>query len=317
MSDQSGQLEVRRVRAGSQDRNRALHRVFDLAVPPAGAAPAPPVADLLSRARRGAVSIDLCFGAFQGARLVSAGLAVESAGGAALVCAASELSGAIEYQATVLVLGAVRKAAWERSLALLEALVPEGASALGSALREAGFHYLTRLRYLTRPNIAARRFAGIARDLAWAPYRADRELLFQEAVQRTYAQSLDCPELTGLRRVADVLAGHRATGVFDPALWWVAKRGSEPVGVLLLNRIPRSEALEIVYMGVAQVARGTGVADALLEQAVAAAGRVGARFVTLAVDARNIPARRLYARWDFVEMGARDAWIASSPGTRG
>jgi ribosomal protein S18 acetylase RimI-like enzyme len=69
--------------------------------------------------------------------------------------------------------------------------------------------------------------------------------------------------------------------------------------------------VEIVYMGVAQVARGTGVANALLFQAAQIAGQRGARSLALAVDHRNAPARRLYARWGFAEFGVRDAWIAT------
>jgi GNAT superfamily N-acetyltransferase len=70
-------------------------------------------------------------------------------------------------------------------------------------------------------------------------------------------------------------------------------------------------------MGVAQAARGTGVADALLQWAVETVARVGDVDMSLAVDADNTPARRLYERWDFVETGARDAWIAISPVARG
>jgi GNAT superfamily N-acetyltransferase len=147
--------------------------------------------------------------------------------------------------------------------------------------------------------------------LEWVPYAPDRETLFERAIQRTYVQSQDCPELTDLRETADVLAGHRATGVFDPGLWWVAMRGDEPVGAILLNRLETEPALEVVYMGVAQLARGQGVADALLARAVDQAAGIGANILTLAVDQRNTPARRLYARWAFVETGVRDAWIAS------
>ncbi len=66
-------------------------------------------------------------------------------------------------------------------------------------------------------------------------------------------------------------------------------------------------------MGVAQVARGTGVADAVMQRAVEAAGRVGANSLALAVDQRNTPARKLYGRWGFIEFAARDAWIITSP----
>ena len=70
-------------------------------------------------------------------------------------------------------------------------------------------------------------------------------------------------------------------------------------------------------MGVAQVARGTGVADALLQRAVQTAADVSLTTLALAVDERNTPALRLYRRWGFVDTGVRDAWIASSPPTEG
>ena len=82
------------------------------------------------------------------------------------------------------------------------------------------------------------------------------------------------------------------------------------MGVLLLNGIAERRALEVVYMGVAPSARGAGVGDALLERAVKVASTVGASTLALAVDERNAPARRLYQRWGFREVGLRDAWIA-------
>jgi ribosomal protein S18 acetylase RimI-like enzyme len=130
-------------------------------------------------------------------------------------------------------------------------------------------------------------------------------------LERSYAQSLDCPELTGVRTTSDVLAGHRATGEFDPGLWSVAMRGEEPVGILLLAPIPNASIAELVYCGVAQPARRKGVAHALLLRALTLTRSVSATSLTLAVDHRNVPARRLYDRWQFVPFAARAAWIAT------
>ncbi len=185
------------------------------------------------------------------------------------------------------------------------------------SVRASGFRYLTRLLYLRRTVGPAVSGLGPAGDLRWVTYGADQDELFADAVERTYAQSLDCPELTGVRPMSDVLAAHRAAGVFVPTLWSVALRRDEPVAVLLLNRLPRQPALEIVYMGVAQVARGTGVANDVLRRAVDAAGGSGATSLALAVDQRNAPARRVYTRWGFAEFAARDAWIVTSPPTEG
>jgi len=316
MGDGSEHLEIRWIKPGTVTHELALHCALNAHAPPTSSAAAPEVTALLAKVHDGTLSIDLLLGAFHGEELICAALAAEPPGKAALVSIPVDLEPTGRYRAALSLLQTLQTMAWERSIVLLEALVAPGQLRVGHVLREAGFRYLTSLRYLRRDRAASGGGSTIAGDLEWVPYGPHWERLFQEAVEATYVESLDCPELTGLRPIADVLAGHRATGVFDSSLWWVARRGKEPVGVILLNQIPGAGALEVVYMGVAQAARGTGVAHALLDQAVAAAKRVGASTLALAVDQRNTPARRLYAGWGFIETGARDAWIATSVPTR-
>ncbi|UCC30555.1 MAG: GNAT family N-acetyltransferase [Phycisphaerales bacterium] len=315
MSNGGDEFQITRIVAGSAARHAALHLAFDIEPPPAEGTSAAPVADLLASVRRKTVSIDLLLGAYRGRELVTACLAAESPGAAALVFVPGKLETDVKYRATVATLKSLQALAWDRSIVILEVLVAPGRGVLGDLLKESGFRYLTRLRYLMRDATRKGRSFKAAHDLEWVEYAPDRELLFQRTVEETYTQSQDCPELTGLRRTAEVLAGHRATGIFDPALWWVAMRGDKPVGVMLLNRIPHRPVLEVVYMGVAHAARRTGVADALLQRALDVGARMGVVGLSLAVDQRNTPARRMYARWDFVEKGARDAWIVTSPRT--
>ena len=45
------------------------------------------------------------------------------------------------------------------------------------------------------------------------------------ALERSYVDTLDCPELCGLREKRDVLDSHRSTGKFDPNLWWLVRLG--------------------------------------------------------------------------------------------
>ena len=313
MQDPTGKIVVRVIGAGSPDHHLALHRALGTEVPRLGPRTAREVAELLHSVRHHSVSVDLLLGAYLGDELVSACVAVESPGAAALVLMPDNLVGEVKYEATVLALRAIQPAAWQRSVALLEVLVAPGREAVSGALGAAGFCNLTRLLYLDRREVESPGPVHPADDLEWVRYSPDLEHLFETALESTYAQTMDCPEVTTLRRTADVLAGHRATGIFDPALWWVALRRTQPAGVILLNRIANEPALELVYMGVAQVARGTGVADALLQRGVEAAKGIGATLIALAVDERNTPARRLYARWGFVQTGVRDVWIASPP----
>jgi len=275
------------------------------------------VTDLVADSRDRGLSLDLLFGAFHGSTCVSAALAIESPGRAALLNAPERGDGHGFHEATTACLIALQHAAWDRSIILLEMLLPPDSQALAEAVRASGLRYLTRLRYLRRALDAAIPSNERPNDVHWVSYTENQADLFVQALVRSYAQSLDCPELTGLRTMSDVFAGHRAAGAFDPALWSVAVRDAQPVAVLLLSRIARQEAVEIVYMGVAQVARGTGVADAVMRRAVEAAGRLGAKTLALAVDQRNTPARKLYGRWGFVEFAARDAWIVTPPPIEG
>ncbi|MFQ5590677.1 MAG: GNAT family N-acetyltransferase [Phycisphaerae bacterium] len=269
------------------------------------------MADLLAHAERCGCPLDLVFGVYRGGQLVDATAVVESPGGAGLVLVPTQPGGESRARAVSVALDAVVRAAWQRSAKLLQFLSDPESTDLSLVLERTGFRCITRLLYLIRPD--AGRSAGIraARNPDWVQYSPAHHGLFEQALELSYAGSLDCPELAGLRSAADVLAGHRAAGVFDPSLWRVAMQGPSPVGILLLNRLPGRPALEIVYTGVAQASRGTGVADALLHHAVTLARINRARILALAVDCRNTPARRVYARWGFTQVMARDAWVAS------
>lgn len=309
--DRRKDVEVRHIAADDPDRLPALHIALEAPMPTSGTRSAAQVVDLIDRAAQRAICIDLLYGAYLGRRLVGACVAAESAGRAALVFVPTRDGRHVNLAATGKALDALRLAAWERGIQLLEVLLAPLARSAGTMLSEAGFRYLTQLRYLRRTVQTEPPSECPTIDLDWTPYTPEAVPLFCAALDRSYVQSLDCPELTGLRATREVLAGHQSTGEFDPSLWWVASQAGEPVGILLQSRIAGLPALEIVYVGVAQPVRGTGVANALLHRALADARRFCATTITLAVDGRNTPALRMYRRWRFEDALARDAWIAS------
>ena len=71
-----------------------------------------------------------------------------------------------------------------------------------------------------------------------------------KALERSYVDTLDCPELCGLRVVDDVLESHRSVGVFDPGMWWLVMAEDEPEGCMLLSACPEQNAVELVYLGI-------------------------------------------------------------------
>ena len=140
-------------------------------------------------------------------------------------------------------------------------------------------------------------------------YSARTHQLFQQTIARSYEQSLDCPGLSGMRKMEDVMAGHKGTGEFDPSLWFLLMENYEPLGVLLLGPAVHADALELVYLGLTPAARGRGLGDLLMNLALLSVVRQNRAELTLAVDSRNVPAMRLYFRHGLRRIGSRTALV--------
>jgi ribosomal protein S18 acetylase RimI-like enzyme len=133
--------------------------------------------------------------------------------------------------------------------------------------------------------------------------------LFARAILASYEQTMDCPGLLGLREVDDIIAGHMATGRFDPSLWYAFYQGDVPVGVMLLGILPPHRSGELIYLGIAPAYRGKGLARPILEHGL---GELSARDTTrllLAVDEANQPAIRLYRHLKFRTSARKAALI--------
>ena len=173
-----------------------------------------------------------------------------------------------------------------------------------------GFRRLAQLDYLERP---VPRFGTIPSpelpaDVRIAPWDGNEDELVK-LLERTYEDTLDCPGLAGLRRTTDILAGHLASGTREPNWWHVLRLDGVPSGVLLFNRGSDRHSVELVYLGLARVARGRGLGKTLLTFGLAALDGDAARMVVLAVDRANQPAVRLYRRAGFRHSVRRTAMV--------
>jgi len=179
-----------------------------------------------------------------------------------------------------------------------------------AALERHGFRHITHLWQLRRDLRAAPAppAAGPAR-LHYDPYRSDNSDAFQRALLRTYEGTLDCPEVNGVRTVEEVVVGHRAQGVYDPARWLLAQQDGAPVGVLLLTAADGGD-WEVAYVGVVPAARGRGVGRELMLKALVEARQGGARRLVLSVDGRNRPAGELYRGLGFTPDEWREVFLA-------
>ncbi len=196
-----------------------------------------------------------------------------------------------------------------RDLHYAQALLEPEAARKRALLEQAGFCPLAPLEYLERDAVHPWVDPPAPGEAEWASYGPDTDPEFATVVLATYQGSRDCPELTGLRPVGDILAAHKASGRFDPRLWELVRLAGRPAGCLLLAQLAHAPMLEVVYMGVVPEFRRRGIGQLLLRRALAQCRTVGARRLTVVVDGRNEPARRLYARFALVAVARRNAYL--------
>ncbi len=252
---------------------------------------------LLTHARSGRISLDGLLEARRGPTLVGAQLSQILPGRTALVWPSRVLPGEPVETAGRLMAAACDGLAVQRvrvSHALLER-VSESDDLL---LRSSGFAPLAELLYLvaleaefpTSPPTSA---------LSFETYDAADHARMARIVEATYEQTLDCPRMNHVRNMEDVLAGYRATGVFDPARWLIVGHGGRDIGCLLLADHPEHGNLELVYMGLTAPARGNGWGTDVARYAQWLTRCAGRPRLVLAVDAENAPAIRMYASVGF------------------
>jgi ribosomal protein S18 acetylase RimI-like enzyme len=194
--------------------------------------------------------------------------------------------------------------------ALIQAMFDPGRRAEIAATVDSGFRHLARLRFMDGdlPRLV-REELPIPPNASIEPCgRSDPDELAM-LLSRTYDRTLDCPGLAGLRRTEDVLAGHRASGQFDPDLWFMLRVDGRPAGLSLLNPNAEAGCTELVYFGLVPEARGRGLAKMLLRHCLARIDERAPSRIALAVDDRNSPALRLYRRHGFVPGGLRTALV--------
>lgn len=205
-------------------------------------------------------------------------------------------------------LAAVTDATLADEVAFVQAMFTPADDADVQAYIRAGYRYLAELIYLRRrlepPPQAP------AAPLEWPSLAAGDEQRLGRILGETYVDSLDCPGLRGLRPIEDVIAGHKACGVFRPASWWMPTHEGQPVGCVLVNDDARDTgAAEIVYLGVRPAYRGRGFGRAMLRHALTDARRRGLKLMNVAADAANAPAAGMYRGEGFREVDRREVYI--------
>lgn len=203
---------------------------------------------------------------------------------------------------------AVRDAA-AAGMALGQVILPPEAGATAELYRHADFSDLATLLYMRRNRPLFKPSFVLPPEFTLETYTPARRAEFARTIEASYCQTLDCPRLSGLRPMEDVMAGHQANA-FDPALWFLLKRNGQNTGVLLLAHRRESATLELVYLGLTVMNRRIGLGAQLVKLALLTSIRVRAATITLAVDRANSPAVHLYRRQHFQPTAERLVLIA-------
>ncbi len=247
--------------------------------------------------------------AFEDGGMLTAVLCLDSPGKTALVFTPPLRTDEQGRAATIDVLHQTVRRARDRGMKLFQALLPTDALEDHALYAECGFEQLADLIYLERPTTLPLPKLPEPEGLSWVRYSRQTHAMFCSVVQQTYEETLDCPRLTGLRDIEDVLAGHKDTGRFDPDNWLVFRYLGESVGCILLARVDNRPALEVVYTGVSPRYRRRSFGRIMIQRAHQLAVDQRLVYLTLAVDSRNAPARRLYDELGFTETMRRSAWV--------
>jgi ribosomal protein S18 acetylase RimI-like enzyme len=188
-------------------------------------------------------------------------------------------------------------------------LAPEEVST-APPLERNGFQHITTLHYLRHDLRSAPAYPGQGGQLRFQTYSTCSAEVFHDTLLETYQESLDCPEVNGVRSIAEIIAGHKAQGTYEPARWLLAFDRDQPAGVLLMSELPDSGALEISYLGVVPSLRRRAIGRQLVAKAFADARAQNVGQLTLSVDARNLPAENLYRHAGFEVYSQREVYLA-------
>ncbi len=204
-----------------------------------------------------------------------------------------------------------------RDVALAQVLLDPLDAAARASYLERSFRPMAELVYLQVDVRRSYPASPLPAGFEWVLYSPAEHAAFAATIVESYRDSLDCPGLNGVRDVEDVIAGHKSSGEFDPTLWFLLREQGQPRAVLLLSRTAQAGTAELVYLGLTPAARGRGLGDVLMRQALHSVASQGPGTLALAVDAGNVPALRLYHRHGLRRVGSKLALMRQlSPDTR-
>jgi mycothiol synthase len=268
------------------------------------------VANALRLLREGELDPQGVLVARRAGELLGALVCLPVPGASALVWPPQALPGPLQSEVEDHLVG--HATAWlrQRGARLGQCLLAPHEIAVAAPLERHGFTHVTALSYLRHSLDLPYSYLLVEDRLDYEVYQPANAGLFHETLLRTYQDTLDCPEVNGVRSLEQIIEGHRAQGQHDPQRWWLASAAGQPVGVLLLTAMREWQSWDVAYVGVVPEQRRRGWGRELMHKALCSAHATEAVQVTLSVDARNRPAWDLYVGLGFEPYDRREVYLA-------
>ncbi len=242
-------------------------------------------------------------------RCLGAAMTIEKAGNVGILFHSPPDTPGVEVDGLARAIIAASGQCLDSGNSLVQTLADPDNASVQEVLARTNLELMTELIYLNLQLPA--KIKGAKTDgLSWRPFDDMPEQEQLALLASTYEQSLDCPELHGVRDSRDVLEGHRSAGVYRSDAWWSVAVEGEPAGCIMVNDSEYSGMADVVYLGVTMAYRRRGIARAMLSRAVQQAQLRGRNEIALAVDARNSIAAKLYEATGFKDVQRRLVYLA-------
>ncbi len=203
----------------------------------------------------------------------------------------------------------LKKSAAEKNLNFLQLMIsPDDTHKIAFANR-AGFKRAADIHYMYREVNSRIGIFRIPPYVSWQTYNTDNHNVFADIIEKSWQDSLDCPDVDGLRTVEDTIKSYKASGIFTSRCWSLLCVNNEPAGVCLLSPLPSQGSIELTYMGVVPGCRGKSLGRIMLNRALSLSAIDGYKLMTLAVDSNNFYAWNIYKAAGFKDMFVKAAML--------
>ncbi len=214
----------------------------------------------------------------------------------------------VDCEALVELVRAITQKTLTDGASMVQSLLDENSHREADILMGAGFEELGELLYMRRDLHELPESPDFSR-WSFRNYHQFTEEQLAEVIRLTYQDTHDCPRLSGVRKIEDVIVSHKFTGRFSPDWWWVAYCKGQPAGCILVNCFANSLSAEVAYMGVAPLFRGQQLGYTMLCWASNHIRTKNIGVLRLAVDTQNTFAKDLYERFCFQETQRKRCFV--------